>query len=79
MPGSPAPKHPRLHAPASSTLGSQMLLVFALATGAMVAAVVLVAAIGAWWVLLPVMLTDLVVTGLVTAVVIGLLGDEDGA
>jgi hypothetical protein len=56
-----------------------MLLVFALATGAMVAAVVLVAAIGAWWVLLPVMLTDLVVTGLVTAVVIGLLGDEDGA
>jgi hypothetical protein len=51
--------------------------VFFGATILMVVAVVLVGAVGQWWVLVPVMLVDLTVTFAVLASIVRLLGDDN--
>jgi hypothetical protein len=56
--------------------GEFLLLVFFGATILMVVAVVLVGAVGQWWVLVPVMLVDLTVTFVVLASIVRLLGDD---
>jgi hypothetical protein len=57
--------------------GEFLLLVFFGATILMVVAVVLVGAVGQWWVLVPVMLVDLTVTFAVLASIVRLLGDDN--
>lgn len=61
----------------SSTSGEFLLLVFLIATLIMVAAVVLVGAVGQWWVLVPVMLVDLIAVFAVLVAIVQLL-DTDG-
>ena len=56
----------------------RVLLVFVAATLIMVAAVALVGAVGQWWVLVPVMLVDFILTFIVLALVVQLLGNGDG-
>lgn len=56
--------------------GDFLLLVFFAATLIMVVAVVLVGAVGQWWVLVPVMLVDLTVTCVVLASLVQLLSDD---
>lgn len=52
------------------------MFVFFAATTIMVVAVVLVGAVEQWWVLVPVMLVDFVVTFAVIASIVRLLGDD---
>ena len=56
--------------------GDFLLLVFFTATMIMVFAVVLVGAVGQWWVLVPVMLVDLVATFVVIVALVQLLGAD---
>ena len=56
----------------------RVLLVFVAATLIMVADVVLLEAVGQWWVLVPVMLVDFILTFIVLALVVQLLGNGDG-
>jgi hypothetical protein len=56
----------------------RVLLAFVAAAMIMVIAVVLVGAVGQWWVLVPVMLVDFIVTSVVLALVVELLGDGSG-
>ena len=56
--------------------GEFLLLVFLGATIIMVVAVVLVGAVGQWWVLVPVLVVDLTVTFVVLASVVRLIGDD---
>jgi hypothetical protein len=56
--------------------GEFLLLVFLGATIIMVVAVVLVGAVGQWWVLVPVMLVDLTVTFVVLASIVRLIDDD---
>jgi hypothetical protein len=58
--------------------GLRVLLAFVAAVMIMVVAVVLVGAVGQWWVLVPVMLVDFIVTSVVLALVVELLGDGSG-
>jgi hypothetical protein len=51
--------------------------VFGAATLIVVLAAVLVGAVGQWWVLVPVMLVDLLLTFVVLASIVGMLGDDD--
>jgi hypothetical protein len=60
----------------SSSSGEFLLLVFFLATLTMVAAVVLVGAVGQWWVLVPVMLVDFVAISAVLVAIVQLLGAD---
>jgi hypothetical protein len=55
-----------------------VLLVFFAAAMIMVLGVVLVGAVGQWWVLVLVMLVDFIVTFVVLALVVELLGDGSG-
>ena len=57
--------------------GEQLLFVFVAATLIMVVAAVLVGAVGQWWILVPVMLVDLILTFVVLAAIVGMLGDDD--
>jgi hypothetical protein len=63
--------------PSGRNGGEFLLLVFFGATILMVVAVVLVGAVGQWWVLVPVMLVDLTVTFAVLASIVRLLGDDN--
>ena len=56
----------------------RVLLVFVAATLIMVADVALLEAVGQWWVLVPVMLVDFILTFIVLALVVQLLGNGDG-
>ena len=56
----------------------RVLLAFVAAAMIMVVGVVLVGAVGQWWVLVPVMLVDFIVTFVVLALVVELLGDGSG-
>ena len=56
----------------------RVLLAFIAAAMIMVVGVVLVGAVGQWWVLVPVMLVDFIVTFVVLALVVELLGDGSG-
>ena len=56
----------------------RVLLAFVAAVMIMVVGVVLVGAVGQWWVLVPVMLVDFIVTFVVLALVVELLGDGSG-
>jgi hypothetical protein len=53
-----------------------LLLVFFVATLVMVAAIVLVGSVTSYWVLVPVMLLDFLVTIIVIASIVRLLGDD---
>ena len=55
--------------------GVRVLLVFTAAMLIMVAAATLVGAVGQWWVLVPVMLVDFILTFIVLALFVELLGE----
>jgi len=55
--------------------GVRLLLVFVAATLIMVAGVTLVGAVDQWWVLAPVMLVDFILTFIVIALIVQLLGE----
>ena|SRR5829696_3954657 len=55
--------------------GVRVLLVFTAAMLIMVAAATLVGAVGQWWVLVPVMLIDFILTFIVLALFVELLGE----
>jgi fatty acid desaturase len=59
--------------------GIELLLVFVVAALVMVVAVAIVAVVGRWWVLVPVMLVDFVATFAVIAGIMHLLGDGGDA
>ena len=77
LPHSAAPSPAARRAPPPDR-GTRVLLVFVAATLIMVAAVALVGAVGQWWVLVPVMLVDFILTFIVLALVVQLLGNGDG-
>ena len=60
---------------ASAGSGIRVLLVFSAAVLIMVAAATLVGAVGQWWVLAPVMLVDFILTFIVLALFVELLGE----
>ena len=55
--------------------GIRFLLVFVAAMLIMVAGVTLVGTVGQWWVLVPVMLVDFILTFIVLALIVELLGE----
>ena len=76
----PAPPRSARPSPAETTAprtdrGIRFLLVFVAAMLIMVAGVTLVGAVGQWWVLVPVMLVDLILTYIVLALIVELLGE----
>jgi hypothetical protein len=71
----PAPR-PSARPPSSlPDRGIRVLLVFSMAVLIMVAAATLVGAVGQWWVLAPVMLVDFILTLIVLALFVELLGE----
>ena len=78
----PAPTSPTRVRSSSSAEGQSrwggdfLLLVFFTATVTMVVAVVLVGAVGQWWVLVPVMLVDFIATFAVIVALVQLLGAD---
>jgi hypothetical protein len=68
----PLPAAPRASLP---DRGTRVLLVFTGAMLIMVAAATLVGAVGQWWVLAPVMLVDFILTFIVLALFVELLGE----
>jgi hypothetical protein len=68
----PASPEPRTSLP---DRGIPVLLVFSAAALIMVAAVTLVGAVDQWWVLVPVMLVDFILTFIVLALFVHLLGE----
>jgi hypothetical protein len=79
----PAPSPSARPSPAETSAplpdrGVRFLFVFVAAMLIMVAGVTLVGAVGQWWILAPVMLVDFIVTFVVLALVVELLGDGSG-
>ena len=73
-----APPSPPVQSASLPNRGLRVLLAFLAAAMIMVVGVVLVGAVGQWWVLVPVMLVDFIVTFVVLALVVELLGDGSG-
>ena len=76
----PAPSPSARPSPAETSAplpdrGVRVLLVFSAAVLIMVAAATLVGAVGQWWVLAPVMLVDFILTFIVLALFVDLLGE----
>ena len=76
----PAPRPSARPSPAETSAslpdrGIRVLLVFTAAMLIMVAAATLVGAVGQWWVLAPVMLVDFILTFIVLALFVELLGE----
>ena len=73
----PSPRPSKESEPSSGWSGGEfLLLVFLGATIIMVVAVVLVGAVGQWWVLVPVLVVDLTVTFVVLASIVRLIDDD---
>jgi hypothetical protein len=71
------PSVPERRPPPSADRGLVLLVVFTASALTIVALVILVAAIGRWWTLIPVMAVDFVVTAAVLVTVAKLLEDSD--
>jgi hypothetical protein len=76
--GRSAPPSPPTQSASLPDRGIRVLLAFFGAAMIMVLGVVLVGAVGQWWVLVLVMLVDFIVTFVVLALVVELLGDGSG-
>jgi hypothetical protein len=77
LPNSPIAARPSRAAERSSERdrGIELLLAFVVAALVMVAAVAILAVVGSWWVLVPVMLVDFAATFAVIATIVHLLRD----
>ena len=71
------PSIPERRPPPAANRGLMLLIVFTASALTVVALVVLVAAIGSWWTLIPVMAVDFAVTAAVLITVAKLLEDSD--
>jgi hypothetical protein len=73
----PKPSIPERRPPPPADRGLMLLIVFTASALTIVALVVLIAAIGSWWTLIPVMAVDFAVTAAVLITVAKLLEDSD--